>query len=83
MGIGSLAGCRRAGALAMYFLDADRAGAAGIDLIAVLIVLVVAAVILWFLFTGPLAALRTGAPSTGPSNVNATPPAAPSPKPGG
>lgn len=63
------------------------AAAAGINLITVLIVLTVAAVILWFLLTGPLAALRTATPSTGPSNVNinvnATPPAAPSPKPGG
>ena len=67
--------------------EGGRAAAAGINLITVVIVLVVALVILWFLLTGPLAALRGSTSTTGPSNVNidvnVTPAAPASPKPGG
>lgn len=49
----------------------DRTGAAGINLVTILIVLAVVLVVLWFLFTGPL---RFGNNTT-PTNVNVNPPA--------
>src|SRR5579864_5704626 len=49
----------------------DRSAAAGINLITVLIVLAVLAVIVWYLFTGPLHAITGG----GSTNINVnTPP---------
>lgn len=67
----------------------DRTAAAGINLITVLIVLAVVAVIVWYLFTGPL---RIGAGSSttninvnpAPTTVNINPPSQPNaPAPGG
>lgn len=63
----------------------DRSAAAGINLVAVLIVLLVLAVLAWFLFTGPLSGVLGGGSTT---NINVTvptpasgPPSQPSPKP--
>ena len=49
----------------------DRTAAAGINLITVLIVLAVLAVIVWYLFTGPLHAITSGNSTT---NINVTNP---------
>ena len=49
----------------------DRTAAAGINLITVLIVLAVLAVVLWYLFTGPLHVGSSG----GTTNINVTNPA--------
>src|SRR5437868_10482002 len=48
----------------------DRTAAAGINMITVLIVLAVLAVIVWYLFTGPLRAMST---SGGQTNINVNP----------
>lgn len=54
----------------------DRTGAATINLLAVLIVVAVIAVLAWYLFTGPLHALTTGAaPSSSSPTINVNPPA--------
>ncbi len=51
----------------------DRTAAAGINLITVVIVLAVLAIIAWYLFTGPLRAISSGAGSTTNVNVNPAP----------
>ena len=51
----------------------DRSTAAGINLITVLIVLVVLAVIAWYLFTGPLHAIGSSSGSQTNINVNPAP----------
>jgi hypothetical protein len=48
----------------------DRTAAAGINLITVVIVLAVLAVIVWYLFTGPLRAMSA---SGGQTNINVNP----------
>jgi hypothetical protein len=48
----------------------DRVASAGINLITVLVVLVVAVVLIWFLFMGPLRSTFGGT-----TNVNVNPPA--------
>ena len=48
----------------------DRTAAAGINMITVLIVLVVVALLAWFLFTGPLRGTFGGG-----TNININPPA--------
>ena len=67
----------------------DRSAAAGINLITVLIVLAVVAVIVWYLFTGPLR-IGSGSSTTNinvnpaPTSVNINPPSQPNaPAPGG
>jgi hypothetical protein len=62
----------------------DRSAAAGINLITVLIVVVVLAVIAWFLFTGPLRNGVGGGSTTtninvnpAPTAINVTPPSQP------
>lgn len=59
----------------------DRTAAAGINLITVLVVVVVLAVVAWYLFTGPLHSMTSG-PSDTTVNVNTpainvNPPSAP------
>jgi hypothetical protein len=49
----------------------DRSTAAGINLIAVLVVVAFLAIVAWFLFTGPLHSFTTG----GTTNINVNPPA--------
>jgi hypothetical protein len=51
----------------------DRTAAAGINLITVVIVLAVLAIIAWYLFTGPLRAISSGAGGTTNVNVNPAP----------
>ncbi len=50
----------------------DRSGAAGVNLVAVVIALLLIVVVLWLLFAGPLSGVFGGGTSTGgsPSNVN-------------
>ena len=70
----------------------DRSAAAGITLITVLIVLAILAVIVWYLFTGPLRAMTGGSSTTNinvtnpqpTTSVNVNPPSQPqAPAPGG
>ncbi|HWQ11978.1 MAG TPA: hypothetical protein VNL77_04220 [Roseiflexaceae bacterium] len=58
----------------------DRGGAAGVNLVAVVIAAVLLVVLLWFLFTGPLAGF-TGRTTGGDTNINVNPPAQEQPAP--